>query len=96
MDAGDIAIDSDPECTTSTQTLSTGVKDTTGIATVSQVTGTSFSSSQTVTQEASISVGETVDVKVGIPEVADVTSSTSLTTTFTNSLSKTYVYIPLP
>ena len=96
MDAGDIAIDGDPECTTSTQTLSTGVKDTTGIATVSQVTGTSFSSSQTVTQEASISVGETVDVKVGIPEVADVTSSTSLTTTFTNSLSKTYVYIPPP
>ncbi|KAL1696289.1 hypothetical protein GGG16DRAFT_43507 [Schizophyllum commune] len=89
MDAGDIAIDGDPECTTSTQTLTTGVKDTTGIATVSQVTGTSFSSSQTVTQEASISVGETVDVKVGIPEVADVTSSTSLTTTFTNSLSKT-------
>ncbi|KAL1705334.1 hypothetical protein EV121DRAFT_258697 [Schizophyllum commune] len=88
-DAGDITINGDPECTTSTQTLSTGVKDTTGIATVSQVTGTSFSSSQTVTQEASISVGETVDVKVGIPEVADVSSSTSLTTTFTNSLSKT-------
>ncbi|KAL1748707.1 hypothetical protein HDZ31DRAFT_29062 [Schizophyllum fasciatum] len=87
-DAGDITINGDPECTTTTQTLSTGVKDTTGIATVSQITGTSFSSSQTVTQESSISVGETVDVKVGIPEVADLTSSTSLTATFTNSLSK--------
>ncbi|TRM69843.1 hypothetical protein BD626DRAFT_544437 [Schizophyllum amplum] len=89
QDAGDITIDGDSDCTSSTQTLSTGVTDTTGIATVSQTTGTSFTSSQTVTQESSISVGETFDVKVGIPEVVDVSSSTSLTATFSNSLSTT-------
>ncbi|TRM69844.1 hypothetical protein BD626DRAFT_19327 [Schizophyllum amplum] len=89
QDAGDIAVSGDPECSSSTQTLSAGVRDTTGIATVSQTTGTSYSSSQTVTQESSLAVGQSVDVKVGIPEVADVTFSTSLTATFSNSLSTT-------
>ncbi|KAL1681292.1 hypothetical protein EV122DRAFT_275359 [Schizophyllum commune] len=88
QDAGDIAIDGDPSCTKQTQTLDTTVTGTNGTATVSQTTGTSFSSQQTTSQESSISVGETVEVKVGIPEVADVTSSTSLSTTFTNTLSK--------
>ena len=88
QDAGDIAIDGDPSCTKQTQTLDTTVTGTNGTATVSQTTGTSFSSQQTTSQESSISVGETVEVKVGIPEVADVTSSTSLTTTFTNTVSK--------
>ncbi|KAL1729487.1 hypothetical protein EV714DRAFT_273544 [Schizophyllum commune] len=87
-DAGDITIDGDPKCTTQTQSLDTEVKGTNGTATVSQTTGTKFTSEQTVSQESSIAIGETVDVKVGIPEIADVTSSTSLSTTFTNTLSK--------
>ena len=82
------------------------MKATNGTATVSQTTGTKFTSEQTVSrklpsypipslspthhpsEESSIAIGETVDVKVGIPEIADVTSSTSLSTTFTNTLSK--------
>ncbi|KAL1746489.1 hypothetical protein HDZ31DRAFT_33998 [Schizophyllum fasciatum] len=88
-DAGDITIDGDPECTTQTQSLDTTVSGTNGTATVSETTGTKFSSSQTVSQESSISVGETFSVKVGIPEVADVTSSTTVEATFKNSLSNT-------
>ncbi|KAL1743896.1 hypothetical protein HDZ31DRAFT_39883 [Schizophyllum fasciatum] len=87
-DAGDITVDGDPSCTKQTQKLDTTVTGTNGTATVSQTTGTSFSSQQTTSQESSLSVGETVEVKVGIPEVADVTSSTSISTTFTNTLSK--------
>ncbi|TRM68925.1 hypothetical protein BD626DRAFT_446511 [Schizophyllum amplum] len=86
-DAGDITIDGDPECTTQTQTLDTDISGTNGTATVSQTTGTKYTSQQTVSQESAISVGETVDVKIGIPEVADVTSSTSLSTMITNTLS---------
>ncbi|TRM68482.1 hypothetical protein BD626DRAFT_626775 [Schizophyllum amplum] len=88
QDAGDITIDGDPSCTTQTQSLDTTVTGTNGTATVSQTTGTSYSSQQTTSQESSISLGETVEVKVGIPEVADVSSSTTLTTTFTNTLSE--------
>ncbi|KAL1706315.1 hypothetical protein EV121DRAFT_257428 [Schizophyllum commune] len=88
-DAGDITIDGDPECTTQTQSLDTTVSGTNGTATVSETTGTKFSSSQTVSQEASLAIGETVSVKVGIPEVADVTSTTSVEAKFTNTLSTT-------
>ncbi|KAL1727758.1 hypothetical protein EV714DRAFT_253542 [Schizophyllum commune] len=42
-----------------------------------------------VRQEASLAIGETVSVKVGIPEVADVTSTTSVEAKFTNTLSTT-------
>ncbi|KAL1748122.1 hypothetical protein HDZ31DRAFT_60656 [Schizophyllum fasciatum] len=89
QDAGNIAVKGDPSCTVSTQTLDTTVIGTNGTATVSQVTGTSYSSSQTVTQSSSLSVGHTVSVSVGIPEVADVSASTSLTTSFTNTLATT-------
>ena len=40
-------------------------------------------------EEASLAIGETVSVKVGIPEVADVTSTTSVEAKFTNTLSTT-------
>ena len=54
-DAGDITIDGDPKCTTQTQSLDTEVKGTNGTATVSQTTGTKFTSEQTVSRTSLIS-----------------------------------------
>lgn len=88
-DAGDMTINGDPQCTTQSQTLDTTVTGTNGTATVSQTTGTKYSSSQTVSQMASIAIGETVSVPIRIPKIANMTEATSLTATFTNTLSNT-------
>ncbi|KAL1693432.1 hypothetical protein GGG16DRAFT_49413 [Schizophyllum commune] len=89
QDAGPVTVNGTPSCKSSTQTLDTTVTGTSGTATVSQITGTSYSAQQTVTQSSSLSIGESVTVKVGIPEVADVTAATTLETSFTNTLATT-------
>ena len=46
-----MTVNGTPSCKSSTQTLDTTVTGTNGTATVSQVTGTSYSAQQTVTRE---------------------------------------------
>lgn len=89
QDAGNVVVKGDPQCTVQTQSLETTIVGTNGTATVSQTSGTLYSSSQTVTQSASLSIDRTVTVSVGIPEVADVSASTTLSTSMTNTLAVT-------
>lgn len=79
-----------PQCSTSERTLSgssvgsgTGVKYTTK-------RGFSQSTSWSVTGTSSLSIGTKFTVSVGFPEVADVSSETSISTTITNERSSSF------
>ena len=42
--------------------------------------------------QASVALDLSAEAKIGIPEIAEVTFKTSITTTVSNTLGKTYVY----
>ena len=42
--------------------------------------------------QASVALDLSAEAKIGIPEIAEVTLKTSITTTVSNTLGKTYVY----
>ncbi|KAL1706295.1 hypothetical protein EV121DRAFT_201734 [Schizophyllum commune] len=90
-DASEITVNGDPECTTQTQSLDTTITGTNGTATVSETTGTKFSSSQTVSEQSSIAIGEKfTGIKVKIPKkISNITSPTYVEATFTNTLATT-------
>ncbi|KAL1681255.1 hypothetical protein EV122DRAFT_205928 [Schizophyllum commune] len=85
----DITINGDPQCTTQSQSSGGDFSGTTGTVALSQTEGTAYTLSTTTTKQASVAIGLGADVKFGIPEVADVTFKTSLTTTVTNTLGTT-------
>jgi len=77
-----------PTCQTQTSSTGGTLAGTTGTVTLSQEQGTTYSLTSTVTTSASISVGETVSVSIGFPDIADVEASETVTGTFTNEQSK--------
>ncbi|KAJ7728133.1 hypothetical protein DFH07DRAFT_1066426 [Mycena maculata] len=74
-------------CTSQTSTSSGQEVGTSGTISIAHNSGTSSSTTSTVTQESSIAVGTSLEVKVGFPDIVDITSAFTYTATFTNSLS---------
>jgi hypothetical protein len=79
-----------PSCTSNDGEIGGKITGTTGSYQLSFQQGYSNSATWTVTQESSLAVGVELSATIGIPEVADVSTSISTTTTLTNSLSKRY------
>jgi hypothetical protein len=79
-----------PSCTSNSAKIGGKISGTTGSYQLSFQEGNSNSATWTVTQESSLAVGVTLSATIGIPEVADVSTSVSTTTTLTNSLSKSF------
>lgn len=85
-----IKLQGPPSCTTNSGEIGGTITGTTGSYQLSFQQGYSNSATWTVTQESSLAVGVTVSATIGIPEVADVSTSITATTTLTNSLSKSF------
>jgi len=79
-----------PSCTSNDGEIGGKITGTTGSYQLSFQQGYSNSATWTVTQESSLAVGVELSATIGIPEVADVSTSISTTTTLTNSLSKSF------
>ncbi|KAJ7087115.1 hypothetical protein C8R44DRAFT_893278 [Mycena epipterygia] len=87
QDTAPIAIDGSPSCQTQNSTVGGQLVGTSGSVTISHTEGSKYSTTTTVTEESSISVGLSVTATLGFPEIADVSSTFSIDTTITNTLS---------
>uniref|UniRef100_D8Q4K2 Uncharacterized protein n=1 Tax=Schizophyllum commune (strain H4-8 / FGSC 9210) TaxID=578458 RepID=D8Q4K2_SCHCM len=85
----DITINGDPQCTTQSQSIGGSVDGTNGTVMLQQTEGTVYTLETTTTTQASVALGISASATFKIPEVAEDTFSTSLTTTVTNTLGKT-------
>ncbi|TRM68513.1 hypothetical protein BD626DRAFT_626804 [Schizophyllum amplum] len=84
-DQVDLTVNGDPECTTQSQSTGGDFSGTSGTVALQQTEGTSYTLETTTNRQASVALGVSTEVKMGIPEILDVTVGTSLTTTVTNS-----------
>ncbi|KAL1707936.1 hypothetical protein EV121DRAFT_277553 [Schizophyllum commune] len=87
----DITINGDPQCTTQSQSIGGSVDGTNGTVMLQQTEGTVYTLETTTTTEASVALEISASATFKIPPVAEDTFSTSLTTTVTNTLGKTWV-----
>ncbi|KAI5834574.1 hypothetical protein K523DRAFT_321776 [Schizophyllum commune Tattone D] len=85
----DITINGDPQCTTQSQSIGGSVVGTNGTVMLSQTEGTSYTLETSTTRQASVALDLSAEAKFGIPEIAEVTFKTSITTTVSNTLGKT-------
>lgn len=81
----ELNVNGDPQCTTQSQSAGGDFSGTSGTVALSQSEGTAYTLETTTTKSSDVAVGLKTDISVGIPEIADVTWGTSLTTTVTNS-----------
>ncbi|KAF7342704.1 hypothetical protein MSAN_02028300 [Mycena sanguinolenta] len=90
-DVVSIVPDGNPSASQScnTQSSQSGGKQvgTNGTIALTHSEGTSSTTTTTVTKQSSIAAGVSVAAEIGFPEIADVTSSFTFTSTFTNTLS---------
>ncbi|KAJ7634801.1 hypothetical protein FB45DRAFT_909888 [Roridomyces roridus] len=86
-DSAPVTISGDPDCTTSTQSTGGTLVGTSGTVTLSAQTGTSQQTTTTTTKTAAISLGVSVEAKIGIPDIVDMSSTFTTSLTVTNSLS---------
>jgi len=77
-----------PSCTSNTGQIGGTITGTTGSYQLSYQEGYSNTATWTVTQESSLAVGVEVGATIGIPDIAEVSTSITTTATITNSLSK--------
>lgn len=86
-DTSIVTIDATPTCSNQTQTSGGTLVGSGGTVTLSANQGTQESTTVTVTSQSALSVGETVSVKIGFPDIAEVTASETVSLTLTNTLS---------
>ncbi|KAF9030299.1 hypothetical protein BDZ89DRAFT_1244327 [Hymenopellis radicata] len=85
----ELSFSGDPICQTHTISTSGTIVGTSGEVYIEVDQGFNTDTSYTVTSASTIGVSSTLSVKVGIPEVADVTSDLTVSTEVTNTLSST-------
>ncbi|KAL1753975.1 hypothetical protein FB107DRAFT_216644 [Schizophyllum commune] len=71
------------------QSIGGSVTGTNGTVMLSQTEGTSYTLETSTTRQASVALDLSAEAKLGIPEIAEVTFKTSITTTVSNTLGKT-------
>ncbi|KAL1699370.1 hypothetical protein EV121DRAFT_284129 [Schizophyllum commune] len=71
------------------QSIGGSVTGTNGTVMLSQTEGTSYTLETSTTRQASVALDLSAEAKIGIPEIAEVTFKTSITTTVSNTLGKT-------
>lgn len=86
-DVAEVTLDSDPRCSTQTQSSEGTVVGTEGKIALAATQGTTSSTTVTVTNQASLAVGASVSAKLSVPAISEVTASFTSTVTITNSLS---------
>ncbi|KAI5892078.1 uncharacterized protein SCHCODRAFT_02503433 [Schizophyllum commune H4-8] len=71
------------------QSIGGSVVGTNGTVMLSQTEGTSYTLETSTTRQASVALDLSAEAKLGIPDIAEVTFKTSVTTTVSNTLGKT-------
>ncbi|KAF8903576.1 hypothetical protein CPB85DRAFT_1226443 [Mucidula mucida] len=85
----ELSFEGDPVCQTHTTSTEGKLVGTEGQVSIAVAQGFNTDTSYTVSQASTIGVSSTLGVQIGIPEVADVTESVTVSTEVTNELSST-------
>ncbi|KIY61509.1 hypothetical protein CYLTODRAFT_405513 [Cylindrobasidium torrendii FP15055 ss-10] len=86
----ELSFSADPVCQTHTTTTQGELVGTSGTVAIGVEQGFNTDTSYTVTQASTLGMDTTLEISVGIPEVADVTASMTISTSVTNELSSTF------